>query len=158
MWLLRRPGFQVSRWWFEGNRACGRRDGKASKPSENLNPTLTYQNLLFCRVPIKSLLGSILRTYKKVGFGRLRYINPEPAHDLLDHECSCKPLKRSAMEPARTPYVDVRQTDLKVKSYTATHSLHPQSKKAMDKPLTLNRLNPKATAPGPSHPLCHPRA
>ena len=33
--------------------------------------TLTYQNLLFYRVPIKSLLGSILRTYKKVGF-RLR--------------------------------------------------------------------------------------
>ena len=34
--------------------------------------TLTYQNLLFCRVPINSILGCIIRTYKKVGFGRLR--------------------------------------------------------------------------------------
>ena len=29
---------------------------------------LTYQNLLFCRVPINSILGFIIRTYKKVGF------------------------------------------------------------------------------------------
>ena len=36
--------------------------------------TLTYQNLLFCRVPINSILGLIIRTYKKVGFGSLRYI------------------------------------------------------------------------------------
>ena len=37
-----------------------------------LNPTLTYQNLLFCRVPINSILGFIIRTYKKIGFGSLR--------------------------------------------------------------------------------------
>ena len=45
--------------------------------------TLTYQNLLCCRVPINSILGSIIRTYKKVGFGSLRYkplspVNPKP--------------------------------------------------------------------------------
>ena len=34
--------------------------------------TLTHQNLLFCRVPIKPMLRFITRTYKKVGFGRLR--------------------------------------------------------------------------------------
>ena len=34
--------------------------------------TLTYQNLLFCRVPINSILGFIIGTYKKVGFGSLR--------------------------------------------------------------------------------------
>ena len=34
--------------------------------------TLTYQNLLFCRVPINSILGLIIRSHKKVGFGRLR--------------------------------------------------------------------------------------
>ena len=34
--------------------------------------SLTYQNLLFCRVPIISKLGLIVRTYKKVGFGSLR--------------------------------------------------------------------------------------
>ena len=39
--------------------------------------TLTYQNLLFCRVPVNSILGCIIRTYgtcKKVGFGSLRYV------------------------------------------------------------------------------------
>ena len=36
-----------------------------------LNPTLTHQNLLFCRVPINSILGFIIRN-KKVGFGSLR--------------------------------------------------------------------------------------
>ena len=35
--------------------------------------TLTHQNLLFCRVPIDPILGFLIRTYKKVGFGRLRY-------------------------------------------------------------------------------------
>ena len=40
--------------------------------------TLTYQNLLFCRVRIDSILGFIVRTYKKVGFGSLRYI-PKPS-------------------------------------------------------------------------------
>ena len=34
--------------------------------------TLTYQNLQKSRVHIYSILGSIIRTYKKVGFGRLR--------------------------------------------------------------------------------------
>ena len=34
--------------------------------------TLIYQNLLFCRVPIISILGLIISTYKKVGFGSLR--------------------------------------------------------------------------------------
>ena len=29
--------------------------------------TLTYQDLLFCRVPINSILGFIIRTYEKVG-------------------------------------------------------------------------------------------
>ena len=36
-------------------------------------PTLTYQNLLFCRVPINPILGSRIGTYKKVGFSRSRY-------------------------------------------------------------------------------------
>ena len=34
--------------------------------------TLTYQNLQKSRVPINSILGFIIRAYKKVGFGRLR--------------------------------------------------------------------------------------
>ena len=34
--------------------------------------TLTYQNLLFCRVPTKFILGFIIRIYKKVGSGRSR--------------------------------------------------------------------------------------
>ena len=38
----------------------------------NIRHTLNYQNLLSCRVPINSILGFIIRTYKKVGFGRLR--------------------------------------------------------------------------------------
>ena len=33
---------------------------------------LTYQNLQRSRVPINSILGFIIRTYNKVGFGRLR--------------------------------------------------------------------------------------
>ena len=37
-----------------------------------VSQTLTYQNLLFCRVPINSILGFIIRTYKKVGYGSLR--------------------------------------------------------------------------------------
>ena len=36
--------------------------------------TLTYQTLLFCRVPINPILRFILRSYKKVGFGRLGYL------------------------------------------------------------------------------------
>ena len=34
--------------------------------------TLTYHNLLFCRAPIYSILRFAIRTYRKVGFGRLR--------------------------------------------------------------------------------------
>ena len=33
---------------------------------------MTYQNLLFCRVLINSILGFIIRTYKKVGFGSFK--------------------------------------------------------------------------------------
>ena len=39
----------------------------------SLKSTLNYQTLLFCRVPIHSILRFIIRTYKKVGFGRLRW-------------------------------------------------------------------------------------
>ena len=39
----------------------------------NVLCTLTYQNLLFSRDPINSILGFIIRTYKKVGLGRLGY-------------------------------------------------------------------------------------
>ena len=34
----------------------------------NQVPTLTYQNLLFCRAPLNSIVGFITRTYKTVGF------------------------------------------------------------------------------------------
>ena len=34
--------------------------------------TLTYQNLLFGRVPINPILEFMIRTYKKVGFSRSR--------------------------------------------------------------------------------------
>ena len=38
------------------------------------HPTITYhKNTFFCRAPISSILGFIIRTYKKVGFGSLRY-------------------------------------------------------------------------------------
>ena len=37
--------------------------------------TLTYQTLQKSRVPIYSILGFIIRTHKKVGFGRLRYLD-----------------------------------------------------------------------------------
>ena len=37
-----------------------------------INPALTYQNLLFCRVPINPILGFKIRAYKKVGFSRSR--------------------------------------------------------------------------------------
>ena len=39
--------------------------GTPEDPSKG-DPTLTYQNLLFCRVPINSVVGFIIRTYKKV--------------------------------------------------------------------------------------------
>ena len=38
-----------------------------------LSPTLNYQNLLFCRVPINSILGLKNENLQKVGFGSLRY-------------------------------------------------------------------------------------
>ena len=47
-------------------------------PKAALTPTLSYHNLLLCRVPINSILGFIIRTYKKVGYGSLRYILPKP--------------------------------------------------------------------------------
>ena len=40
---------------------------------ETLPYTFTYRNLTFCRVPMNSLLGFVIRTYKKVGFGSFRY-------------------------------------------------------------------------------------
>ena len=40
--------------------------------SSGLGSTLTYQNLQKSRVPINSILGFIITTYKKIGFGRLR--------------------------------------------------------------------------------------
>ena len=42
-------------------------------PGNSIVHTLTHQNLLFCRVPMNSILGFIVRTSKKVGFGGLRY-------------------------------------------------------------------------------------
>ena len=45
---------------------------EAIRDPSTLIITLTLQNLLFCRVPIKFILGFIIRTYKKVGFGRSR--------------------------------------------------------------------------------------
>ena len=45
---------------------------RTPQESHFVSPTLTYQNLLFCRVPINPILGFIIRTYKKEGFGRLR--------------------------------------------------------------------------------------
>ena len=50
------------------------RNPKTQNPKpQTLNHTLTYQNLQKSRVPINSILGFIIRTYQKVGFGRLRY-------------------------------------------------------------------------------------
>ena len=46
--------------------------GSASEQDPASGLTLTYQNLQKSRVPINSVLGFIIRTYKKVGFGRLR--------------------------------------------------------------------------------------
>ena len=51
---------------FRGLRAV-----ESSEQGRDLGSTLTYQNLLFCRVPINSILGFIIGAYKKVGFGRL---------------------------------------------------------------------------------------
>ena len=43
-----------------------------------LLPSLTNQNPLFCRIPINSIYGFILGTYKIVGSGWLRYPKKEP--------------------------------------------------------------------------------
>ena len=51
---------------------------KAFKPAAGYSPhsvaatIITYQTLLFWRVPINSIFEFITRTYKKVGFGRLK--------------------------------------------------------------------------------------
>ena len=34
---------------------------------------VTHQNLLFCRVPVTPIVGFIIRTDRKVVFGRIRY-------------------------------------------------------------------------------------
>ena len=44
--------------------------GFGFRRSQYVGLTLTYQNQLFCRAPINSILRFIIRTYKKVGFGR----------------------------------------------------------------------------------------
>ena len=57
---------------------CVRPSGRASNPTTYVYSicmyTLTNQNPLFCRAPIDSIYGSILRTYKILGSGWLRYI------------------------------------------------------------------------------------
>ena len=40
---------------------------------EALNSPFAVQSLLACRVPITSILGCILRQYRKVGYNKLRY-------------------------------------------------------------------------------------
>ena len=45
--------------------------------------TLTYQNLFFGRVPINSILGFKIRTYRKVGFGSLRQARAARVWDSL---------------------------------------------------------------------------
>ena len=46
---------------------------------EEEEPYLNLQEPNFCRVPINSILGFIIRAYKKVGFGSLRYNFMSPA-------------------------------------------------------------------------------
>ena len=41
-------------------------------PPSNTKPYLNPAEPTFCRVPINSILGFIIRADKKVGFGRLR--------------------------------------------------------------------------------------
>ena len=50
---------------------AGWRVAKPGAGGGGLGSALTYQNLQKSRVPINSILGFIIRTYKKVGFGRL---------------------------------------------------------------------------------------
>ena len=42
-----------------------------------VNPTLTYQNLQKSRVPINSILGFIIRTYKTSRVWKVK-VNPKP--------------------------------------------------------------------------------
>ena len=58
--------------WVRGVLGVGLGRGGSGGWGATLNPTLTYQTLLFCRLPRNSILGFRIRTYKKVGFGRLR--------------------------------------------------------------------------------------
>ena len=60
----------------------------------SLKSTLNYQTLLFCRVPIHSILRFIIRTYKKVGFGRLRYTTEEHGAGGSQLLKSCGPFRK----------------------------------------------------------------
>ena len=62
--LFRHLGAKVITGWVHG--------GTQKTQNRKWVFTLTYQNLLFCRAPINSILGFIIGTYKKVGFGSLR--------------------------------------------------------------------------------------
>ena len=65
--------------------------------------TLSYQNLLFCRVPIKSILGLIVRAYKKVGYGRLRSVVNE-AHNAP--QCGLRALPQPAEQFSASDVID----------------------------------------------------
>ena len=62
------------RGWSKGHcaRALRANDVEALHGEFGQKLPLTYQNLLFCRVPINSILGFIIRTYKNAGYGSLR--------------------------------------------------------------------------------------
>ena len=64
--------------------------------SWTLNPTLTHQNLPCCRARLHNRLGLIIRTYKKVGFGRFRVkpkglskwgLGRQAERSVVDFEC-----------------------------------------------------------------------
>ena len=81
-----------------------------------LKRSLTYQTLQalpFCRVPINSILGFIIRTYEKVGFGRLRFIDAR----LLEATAGSPPVSKDV--------------------YTTSSALNPE----LHKPKTLNSTN-----------------
>ena len=69
---------------------------------EDWRYTLTYQNLLFCRVPINSILGFTIRTYKKVGFGSLKHVQKFRA--LLANKAANQTL-RGKFRRATGPYL-----------------------------------------------------
>ena len=71
--MFRAVDMLESRAWLRCRLDC-LRTWHAEIPNASISfcvSTLTYQNLLFCRFPINSILGCILRTYEKVGYGRL---------------------------------------------------------------------------------------